>query len=174
MFGTVLSYLFVSWCISSISKSENQPYFMVGKSLACCLKTSTFLPDLYHSSPISSLWRVIIIIIIIINHIIIIIIIQISSLLSVSYNPSPGLYSRLSVREGSDYMPSIYLLIYSAAFFGCYICSHIDSILQRRWAVPQNAILLIFHIGWDCLVYYHYYIIPCVFFIPALSEGLSL
>ena len=33
-------------------------YYLVGKSLPCCLKTSTFLPDLYHSFPISSLCRV--------------------------------------------------------------------------------------------------------------------
>ena len=31
---------------------------LIGKFSACSLKTSTFLPDLYHSFPIISLWRV--------------------------------------------------------------------------------------------------------------------
>ena len=31
---------------------------LIGKPLACSLKTSTFLPDLYHSFSIPSLWRV--------------------------------------------------------------------------------------------------------------------
>ena len=31
---------------------------LIGKSLACCQKTCTFLPDLYHPFPIASLWRV--------------------------------------------------------------------------------------------------------------------
>ena len=31
---------------------------LIGKHLACSLKTSIFLPDLYHSFPIASLWRV--------------------------------------------------------------------------------------------------------------------
>ena len=50
--------LFVFWCISSISGSGNQPLFycpnLVSESLACGLKTSAFMPDLYHSFSISS------------------------------------------------------------------------------------------------------------------------
>ena len=63
VYGIVLSCVCVFWCISSISRSENHSFFyycsnLIGKPLACSLKTSTFLPDLYHSLPISSLGRV--------------------------------------------------------------------------------------------------------------------
>ena len=58
----VLSCFCVFWCIYRISRSENHPFFIVVLiwsasqwiTLACGLKTSTFLPDLYHSFPISS------------------------------------------------------------------------------------------------------------------------
>ena len=59
--STVLLYcLFVFWCISNISRSENQTFFnIVPTWSACCLKTSTFLLDLNRSFPRSSLWRVV-------------------------------------------------------------------------------------------------------------------
>ena len=64
VFGIVLSCVCVFWCISSISRSENHPFFnycsnLIVKPLACSLKTRTFLPNLYHSFPIPSLRRVV-------------------------------------------------------------------------------------------------------------------
>ena len=50
--------LFVFWFISSISKSENQPFFIIVLTWSASLKTSAFLPDLYHSFSISSLCRI--------------------------------------------------------------------------------------------------------------------
>ena len=63
VFWIVLSFDCVFWCISSISRSENHPYFyhcsnLIGKTLVCSLKTCTFLPDHYHSLLLPSLWRV--------------------------------------------------------------------------------------------------------------------
>ena len=62
------------------------------------------------------------------------------------------------VREDSDYMHSMYLFF--AASFGCYFFNYIDSILLRRWAVLQSAIILL-------LCY-------SMFFSPVLADGLSL
>ena len=63
VYGIVLSCVCVFWCISSISRSENHPFLyycsnLIGKPLACSLKTSTFLQDLPHSFLITSLWMV--------------------------------------------------------------------------------------------------------------------
>ena len=51
------------WWISSISRSENQPFFcyclnLVSEPLVCCLKSAKFCPDFYHSFSISSFGRV--------------------------------------------------------------------------------------------------------------------
>ena len=51
-----LCWSFIFWCISIISRSENQPFFIF--VLTCCLKIRKFLPNLHHPFPISSLCRV--------------------------------------------------------------------------------------------------------------------
>ena len=47
----LLYWLFIFWCISINSSSENQPVFII--VLTPCLKIRTFLPDPHHSFPIS-------------------------------------------------------------------------------------------------------------------------
>ena len=50
----VSSSLFLFWCISNISAFLYYCSNLVSESLACCLKTSAFLLDLYHSFSVSS------------------------------------------------------------------------------------------------------------------------
>ena len=115
---------------------------------------------------------------------------------------SPSLHPRSRVREGSDYMCSMYLC-FCCLFLLIFFC-HIDNTLLRRWVVPQNSILLYFILAGNakCLVnvlicpfldhtksshyywpsgsfkvtyyYYHYYYIPCKFFTLAVTDGFSL
>ena len=46
--------LYICWWISSISRSENKPFFVI----VCCLKSAKFCPDFYHSYFITSFGRV--------------------------------------------------------------------------------------------------------------------
>ena len=63
--GTVFlhCWLFIFWCIFSISRSENQPFFIIVLTWSASLwlvvwKLEKFLPDLYYSFPIPSLCQV--------------------------------------------------------------------------------------------------------------------
>ena len=70
VFGWCRSMWLVLYCLVSVFSGvflifqgqKTTPFYycsnLIGKPLACCLKTSTFLPDLYHSFPITSLRRV--------------------------------------------------------------------------------------------------------------------
>ena len=56
----LLSWSFIFWCISIISSSENQLFFIIvlTRCLTRCLKIRKFLPYLHHSFLVSSLCRV--------------------------------------------------------------------------------------------------------------------
>ena len=76
-----------------------------------------------------------------------IIIIIISVLLSVFYNLSPRRYPRPSLREGSDYMHFIFLLILSCTIFPVSYIAFSSGDKHFR-----KAQYFVFHIGWVCQI----------------------